>query len=77
MGIRFKPLEDIKAMGRVFEKDNLLDSEKQGVPERRVERWYEHGLCEIEGRDPPPPRKVVNAKVTPHSSKVGQEAKHG
>lgn len=66
--MKFRPLEDIKSKGRLFEADNWYTAEKHGVAYADVERWYANGWCEIEGREPPPPRQVRGAVVQPHST---------
>lgn len=76
--MKFRPLEDIKSRGRVFEAGNQYTSEKHGVADADIERWYANGWCEIDGRDPPPPRQVrgvvVQAQSTTHTH---EEVNHG
>jgi hypothetical protein len=67
--MKFTPLEDIKAKGRLYEAGSPCDSEKQGIPNETVERWYASGWCEIEGREPAPERKVRGVVVRPHTAK--------
>lgn len=82
--MKFRPREDIRAKGRTFEignpeSPNTYDSAKQGLDDATVERWYNAGWCEIEGRDPAPPRQVRRGVVVQaHNSRIAQKEKsHG
>lgn len=79
--MKFTPKEDIRTKpmyGLLLEEGNTVDSEKRGIPDELVERWYQNGWCEIEGRDPAPERKVRGVVLQPHSAKHAQkEVKRG
>ena len=66
--MRFTPKEDIRWERTVFEEGNTYSSEKQGVPDESVERWYAMGLAEIEGRDPSGPRQTSGGALQPQSA---------
>lgn len=51
--MKFTVLHDFKAIVP-FEAGNSHDSEKLGILEADVERWYRNGFVQIEGRDPAP-----------------------
>lgn len=67
--MKFTPTEDIKSKGRIYEADAALDSEKQGIPDETIERWYQSGWIEIEGRDPSPERKPGAQRIQPAGAK--------
>lgn len=72
------PKEDVKSMGRTFEEGSPFDSVKQGIPDELVERWYENGWIEIEGREPSPERQVRGVVIRPDSTVHQQkETKNG
>lgn len=76
--MKFTPKETIKARGKTWEAGNTYDTELyDGVDDDNVERWYQHGLTEIEGRDAAPERKVTRAKLEPHNTKIGVDATEG
>lgn len=67
--MKFTPREDIRSKGRIWEAGNTYDSQKHGVDDADVDRWYNAGWTEVEGRDPAPERKVTRATLKPHSTK--------
>lgn len=67
--MKFTPKEDIKGKaGKLFEEGNTYDSEKQGLDDETIERWYRNGWLEIEGRDPSPERNMGGVKIQPHTA---------
>ena len=70
--MKFKALEDIKTKatyGLLLEEGNTFDSERRGIPDETVERWYEAGWVQIEGRDPAPERKPGAQRIQPRGAK--------
>jgi len=72
--VKFTPKEDIKGKGgRLFEAGNSYDSEKHGLDDATIVRWYTAGWTEIDGKDPAPERQVRGVTVRPDKASHSQK----
>lgn len=74
--MKFTVLTDFKAKGFQFETGNSHDSQKLGVEDERVERWYRAGFVQIEGRDPAPAPNPNHVELAPAGMKSKGKTKN-
>ena len=55
--MKFTPKEEFRTGRNIFEAGNTYDSEKYGLTEADINRFYNAGWTEVEGRDPAPERQ--------------------
>lgn len=68
---KFTPNEEFRSGRNVFEAGNTYDSTKYGLTENDVDRFYNAGWTEVEGRDPAPPRQPGAQAITVENTTHG------
>lgn len=65
--------EDVRFGRELFESGNTISSEKHGIDDERVTRWWNRGWIEVEGWEKAPERQPGAQKLAPSKARSGQK----